>query len=43
MNNDIYLCDEEIVDEIFDDEIQTTFLEDLENVEGECEIENVSN
>ena len=45
MNNDILLIDEEIIDNINiyeDDDIQTTFLDNLEIIESECEIENVS-
>ena len=46
MNDEILLIDEEIVDDMKiyeDDDIQTTYLDNLEIVESECEIENVSN
>ena len=44
MNNEIILIDEEIVDNLNDyedEEFQTTFLDNLEIIESECEIENV--
>ena len=44
--NEILLVDEEIVENINiyeDDDIQCSFLNNLEIVESECEIENVFN